>query len=350
MKMGLAGQMQNMTESFLHAHDLRGNELKEIFEETNGDRIDTRKMMRDLHTERLENTDTLQKMLGRFADTLTKEVDQAVQGLRAARRDMSGELHEQLEKFAETLVQESRDTSKRFRATHKAMSGRQREDLTKFVQSLEKQAGDMLRLFHKDQQKMGRELREFLSSFAGQNHKGVTHFLRGCNTHRKHTAEAQREFLAKCVKESAKETAQMRKRFHVEQNKRVEAVREQTETFLKSVHQTVRHVKKATEKLMDRFHDDHTKARHAWQQMAASMDKKHQKGPEQAAAVSGARRRGEKENALVKSLKETPEGMTLAELSYAVEMPSAATSKVLKHILKRKNAAICKKGLLYLPS
>jgi hypothetical protein len=165
-----------------------------------------------------------------------------------------------------------------------------------------------------------------------------------------HTAEAQREFLAKCVKESAKETAQMRKRFRAEQNKRVEALREQTGTFLKSVHQTVRHIKKATDKLMDGFHDDHMKARHAWQQMAASMDKKHQERPEQPAAASGTGRRGEKENALVKLLKETPEGMTLAELSYAVEMPSAATSKVLKHMLKRKDAAIRKKGLLYLPS
>src|ERR1019366_9414004 len=148
IKMGLATQMQNMTDSFVHAHDLRRHELKEIFEETNGDRIDTRKMMRNLHTERLENTDTLQKTLGRFAVTLTKEVDQAVEGFRTARKDMSGELHEQLEKFAEVLVQETRNTLKRFRATHKAMSGQQQEGLTKFVKSLVKQAEDLLKLFH----------------------------------------------------------------------------------------------------------------------------------------------------------------------------------------------------------
>ena len=355
--MGLASQMQNMTYSFMHAHDHRGKELKEIFEETNGDLIDTRKMMRDLHTERLENTDTLQKMLGRFAGTLTKEVDQAIAGFRTARSHMSGELHEQLEKFAETLVQETRDTLKRFRASHKALSGQQQEDLTKFVKSIEEQADDlrkaaqvMMKLFHKDQQKMSRELRESLSSFAAQNHKRAAQFLRGCNTQRMHTAEAQREFLAKCVEGSAKETAQMRKRFRTEQNKRVEALREQTGTFLKSVHQTVRQMKKGTCELMDGLYDEHMKARHAWQQMTSSTDKKHREGPEQPGTASGAERREETENALVRLLKETPEGMTLAELSYAVEMPSAATSKVLKHMLKRKDAAIRKKGLLYLPS
>src|SRR5271157_617556 len=82
MTMGLADQMQNMTDSFLHAHDLRANALKEIMEETNGDLGDTRKMMREVHAERLENTETLQKTLRRVADTLTKEVDQAMKGLQ----------------------------------------------------------------------------------------------------------------------------------------------------------------------------------------------------------------------------------------------------------------------------
>ena len=355
--MGLADQMQNMTDSFLHAHDLRANELKEIFEETNGDLGDTRKMMRDLHTERLENTDTLQKTLGRFADTLTKEVDQTIRGFRTARRHMSGELHEQLEKLTETLARETRQTLKHFRTTHKALSGQQRENLTKFVTSLEAEAEDlckaaqvMMRVFHKDQQKMSRELRESLSSFAVQNHKQTAQSLRNCTTRRKHMANAQREFLAKCVEGSAKETAQMRKRFRTEQNKRVEALQEQTGTFLKGVHQTVRQMKKAAHELTDGFHDDHMKARHAWQQMATSMEKKRQEGPEELAAASRPGQRGERENALVKLLKATPEGMTLAELSYAMEMPSAATSKVLKHMLKRKDAAIRKKGQLYLPS
>ncbi len=355
--MGLADQMQNMTDSFLHAHDLRANQLKEIFEETNGDLVDTRKMMRDLHTERLENTDTLQKTLGRFVDTLTKEVDQAIKGFRTARRHMSGELHEQLEKLTEALAKETRDTLRRFRATHKALSGEQREDLAKFVKSIEaaaenlcKAAQLMMKAFRKDQQKMSQELRESLSSFAVQNHKQAAQYLRGCNTQRMHTAEAQRESLAQCVEGNAKETAQLRKRFRTEQNKRMEALREQTESFLKDVRQTVRQMKKAAHELTGGFHDDHVKAQHAWQQMATSMEKKRKEGPKESGAASGPGRRSERENALVKLLKETPEGMSLAELSYAMEMPSAATSKVLKHMLKRKDAAIRKKGQLYLAS
>ncbi len=352
--MGLADQMQSMTDSFLHAHDLRANALKEIIEETNGDLGDTRKMMRDFHAERLENTETLQKTLGRFADTLTKEVDQAIKEFRTARKHVSGELHEQLEKFTETLAKETRETLKHFRTTHKALSGRQREDLAKFVKSVEAEAENlckaaqvMMKGFHKDQQKMNQELREFLSSFAVQNRKRAAQYLRGCNTQRMRTAEAQREFLAKCVEGSAKETAQMRKRFRAEQKKRMEALREQTGTFLKGVHQTVRQMKKATHELTDGFHDDHTKARQAWQQMATSMEQKRMERPP---AASGPGRRGERESALVKLLKENPEGMTLAELSYAMEMPSAATSKILKHMLKRKDAAIRKKGPLYLTS
>lgn len=357
MTMGLAVQMHNMTDNFLHAHDLRANALKEIVEETNGDLGDTRKMMRDLHSERLENAETLQKTLGRFTDTLTKEVDQAIKGFRTARKNMSGDLHEQLEKLTEMLAKETKDTLKRFRTTHKALSGQQREDLAKFVMSLEAEAEDlckaaqgMMKAFHKDQQKMSRELRESLSSFAVQNHKRAAQYLRGCNTQRMHTAEAQREFLAKCVAGSAKETAQMCKRFRTEQNKRVEALREQTETFLKGVHQTVRQMKKATHELTGGFHDDHLKAQHAWQQMATSMEKKRKEGPKERAAASGPGRRGETEAALLKLAKENPEGMTLAELSYAIDMPSVATSKILKHMLKRKDAAIRKKGPLYLAS
>ncbi len=355
--MGLADQMQNMTDSFLHAHDLRANALKEIIEETNGDRGDTRKMMRDFHSERLENAATLQKTLGRFADTLTKEVDQAIKGFRTARRHMSGELHEQLEKLTEMLAKETKDTLKHFRATHKALSGQQREDLAKFVKSLEAEAEDlckaaqvMMKAFHRDQQKRSRELRESLSSFAVQNHKRAAQYLRGCNTQRMHMAEAQRESLAQCVEGNAKETAQMRKRACTEQKKRMEALQEQTGAFLKGVHQTVRQMKKAAHDLTDGFHDDHMKARQAWQQMATSMEKKRKEGSKEPGAASGAGRRGEREGAVVKLLKETPEGMTLAELSYAMEMPSAATSKILKHMLKRKDAAIRKKGPLYLAS
>jgi predicted transcriptional regulator len=101
---------------------------------------------------------------------------------------------------------------------------------------------------------------------------------------------------------------------------------------------------------MSGFHEDHRSAQRAWQQMAAAMDKKRNAGPEKPAAASGPRRRSERENALVKLLKETPGGMTLAELSYAMEMPSAATSKILKQMLKRKRAAIRKKDQLYLAS
>jgi hypothetical protein len=357
MIMALADQMQNMTDSFLHAHDLRANALKEIVEETNGDLGDTRKMMRDFHAERLENTETLQKTLGRVADTLTKEVDQAIKGFRTARKYMSGELHEQLEKLTETLAKETRETLRHFRTAHNALSGRQREDLAKVVRSVQAEAENlckaaqaMMKVFHKDQQKMNQELREFLTGFAVQNRKRAAQFLRGCNTQRKHTAEAQRESLAHYVDGNARGTSQMLKRAGTEQEKRMEALREQTGTFLKGVQQAVRQMKKAAHELTDSFHDDHVKARQAWQQMATSMEKRREGGAEAPAAASGAGRRGEREGAVVKLLKETPEGMTLAELSYAMDMPSAATSKTLKHMLKRKDAAIRKKGQLYLAS
>lgn len=353
--MSLAHQMQNMTDSFLHAHDLRANALKEIIEETNGDLGDTRRMMRDFHSERLENAETLQKTLGRFTDALTKQVDHTIKELRTARKHMSGELHEQLEKLTEMLAKETKDTLKHFRTTHKALSGQQREDLAKFVRSVEaeaetlcKAAQVMMKAFHKDQQKTSQELRESLSGFAAQNHKRAAQFLRGCSTQRKHTAEAQRESLAQYVDGNAKETKQMRKRAGTEQKKRMEALQEQTGAFLKGVHQTVRQMKKAAHELTDGFHDEHIKARQAWQQMATSMEKRREGGAESPAAASGAGRRGEREGAVVKLLKETKEGMTLAELSYAMDMPSAATSKILKHMLKRKDAAIRRKGQLYL--
>ncbi len=355
--MGLADQMHTITDSFLQAHTLRANQLKEISEETNGDLVDTRKMMRDLHTERLENTDSLQETLGQFADTLTKEVDQAIKGFRTARRRMSGELHEQLEKLTETIAKETRDTLRGFRSTHKAMNGQQHEDLAKFVKSLESQAEDlckaaqgMVKAFHKDQQKMSREIREFLSSFRMQNQKRAAQYLRSCDTQHKHMAAAQRESLTQGVKGNVKETAHLRKQFRTEQNKRAEAVREQTESFLKSVRQTVQQMKKDAHKLMGGFHEDHRNAQRAWQQMATAMDKKRNAGPEKPSAASGPGRRSERENAVVKLLKETPGGMTLAELSYAMEMPSVATSKILKQMLKRKGAAIRKKDHLYLVS
>jgi dsDNA-binding SOS-regulon protein len=269
---------------------------------------------------------------------------------------MSGELHEQLEKLTETLAKETRETLRHFRTAHNALSGRQREDLAKFVGSVQAEAENlckaaqvMMKVFHKDHQKMRQELQESLSSFAAQNHKRAAQFLRGCHTQRKHTAEAQRESLAQYVEGNAKETRQMRRRACTEQKKRMEALQEQTEAFLKGVHQTVRQMKKAAHELTDGFHDDHIKARQAWQQMTTSMEKKRAEGPEEPAA-SGVGRRREKEGAVVKLLKEATEGLTLAELSYAMDMPSVATSKILKHMLKRKDAAIRKKGQLYLAS
>jgi len=357
MTMSLAEQMQNMTDSFLVAHDFRANALKEIVEETNSDLGDTRKMMRDVHAERLENTESLQKTLRRVAETLSKEVDQAIKGFRAARRHMSSELHGELAKLTETLAKETRDTLRRFRTTHKALSGKQGEELAKFVKSLEAEAEDlcqaaqvMMKAFHKDQQKMSRELQESLSSFAGQNHKRTVQFLKGCNTDRKQTAEAQKTFLTDYVNTNAKETKQLRKHATAEQKKRMEALQERTELFLKGVHQTVRQMKKAAHEMTEGFHDDHAKARQAWQRMAVSMAKKREGASDGPTTSSEAGKRGEREAAVVKLLTETPEGMTLAELSYAMELPSAAASKTLKHMLKRKDAAIRKKGHLYLAS
>jgi hypothetical protein len=355
--MSLAEQMQNMTDSFLHAHDFRANALKEIIEETNSDLGDTRKMMRDVHAERLENTESLQKTLRRAADTLSKEVGQAIKGFRTSRRHMSAELHQELAKLTETLAKETRDTLRRFRATHKALSGKQGEDLAKFVKSLEAEAEDlskaaqvMMKSFHKDQQKMSQELQESLSGFAGQNHKKSVQFLKGCNTERKQAAEAQKTSLMDFAGTNAKETRQLRKHATAEQKKRMEALQEQTEVFLKGVHQTVRQMKKAAHEMTEGFHDDHIKARQAWQRMAVSMAKKREGASEEQATASEAEKRGEREAAVVKLLTETPEGMTLAELSYAMELPSAAASKTLKHMLKRKDAAIRKKGHLYLAS
>jgi hypothetical protein len=262
MAMALADQMQHMTDSFLQAHDLRANALKQILEETNKDLGDTRKMMRDFHTQRLLSTE---------------EVDQAIQGFRTARKHMSG------------------------------------------------------------------ELREFLSSFVEQSRKRAAQLLRGCNTQRKRRAEAQREFLTKYVQGNAKGTRQMCRRFSTERKQRMEALREQTETFLKGV-------KKATHELRKGFHDDHIKARQAWQQMATSMEKKRRDGREKLAAASRPGQRGEAEGKLLELLKENPEGMTLAELSYAMDMPSAATSKILKRMMNQKEERVRKKGQVYLPS
>jgi hypothetical protein len=346
-----------MTDSFLHAHDLRANALKEIIEETHGDLGDARKMVSDFHAERLENGEELQKTLRRVAETLTKETDQAIKGFRNARKRMSGELHEQLAKLTETLAKETRDTLKHFRTTHKALSGEQRSELAKAVKSLEAEAEElckaaqaMMKSFHKDEQKMRQDLQETLSSFAAQNHKRVAQFLKGCNTQRNQTAKAQRTFLTDCVEANAKETRQMRKHASSEQKKRMEELQEQTEAFLKGIHQAVKYMRKTAHELTDGFHEDQMKARHAWQQMAATMEKKREGGSEEPAAASGVAKRGEREAVVAKLLTESPQGMTLAELSYAMEMPSAATSKFLKHMLKHKDAVIRKKGHLYLAS
>lgn len=355
--MSLAEQMQNMADSFLVAHDFRSNALKEIVEETNSELGDTRKMMRDVRAERMENTENLQKTLRRVADTLSKEVDQAIKGFRTARRHMSSELHGELAKRTETLAKETRDTLRRFRATHRALSGKQGEELAKFVKSLEAEAEGlckgaqvMMKVFHKDQQKMSRELQESLSSFAGQNHKQTAQFLKGCNTERKQTAEAQKTSLTDYLDTNAKETKQLRKHATAEQKKGMEALQERTGLFLKGIHQTVRQMKKAAQEMTEGFHDDHTKARQAWQRMAVSMAKKCEGGSDGPASASEAGKRGEREAAVVNQLTATPEGMTLAELSYAMELPSAAVSKTLKPMLKRKDAAIRKKGHLYLAS
>ncbi len=355
--MGLANQMQSMTDSFLHAHDLRANALKEIIEETHGDLGDARKMVTDFHDQRMENAEALRKTLRRVADTLTKETDQAIRGLRNARKRMSGELHEQLAKLTETLAKETRDTLKHFRTTHKALSGEQRADLAKLVKSLEAEAEElrkasqaMMKSFHKDEQKMRQELQETLSSFAAQNHKRVTQFLKGCSTQRHQTAKEQKTFLTDCVEANAKESRQMRKHAAGAQKERMEELQERTNAFLKGIHQAVKYMRKTARELTDGFHEDHLKARHAWQQMAATMEKKREGGSEEPAAASGTAKRGEREAAVAKLLAESPQGMTLAELSYAMEMPSAATSKFLKHMLKHKDAVIRKKGHLYLAS
>lgn len=353
--MGLAEQMQNMTENFVQAHDFRANALQEIVEETNGDLGETRKMMRDLHAERLQNTESLQKSLRRVADTLTREVDQAIKGIRSARHHMSDELHEELAKLTATLAKETRDTLRHFRSTHKALSGKQAEDLGKFVKSLELEAAElckaaqlMMKSFHKDQLKMSQELQDSLSTFAAQNHKRSTQFLKSCSSQRAQSAEEQKSSLSGFVEDNAKETRLWRKHALSEQRKRMEDLQERTELFLKGVHQTVRQMKKAAHDLTDGFHDDHTKAQQAWHRMAASMAKRREGNSGESSNGTGAGKRTEREAAVVKLLTETPEGMTLAELSYAMEMPSAATSKILKHMLKRKDAAIHKKAHLYL--
>lgn len=355
--MNLADQMQNMADSFLQAQDLRTNRLKEIFEETNADLDESGKMLRGFHTERLENMEALQKMLRQFTNTLVKEVEQAMKGFRTARKQMSGKLHEELERFTETLAKETQDTLKHFRLTHKALSGEQREQLAKFVKSLEteteklcKDAQAMRKAFHKGHREMSQELHGFLSTFAARNHKQTAQFLRACNTQHKQTAKAQRESLAGYVGANAKETARMRKHFGTEQKQRMEALGEQIDAFLKGLQQTVRQMKKATHKLTESFHDDQMKGRHAWQQMATSMGKKRQGRPEKPPGGSRPERRGEAEVELLKLLTENPTGMTLAELSYAMEIPSAATSKMLNRMLKRKDAPVRKKGQLYLLS
>jgi hypothetical protein len=117
---------------------------------------------------------------------------------------------------------------------------------------------------------------------------------------------------------------------------------------MKGVRQTVRQMKKAASDLMAGYHGDHVTARQVWQQMTTSMAKKREGGPQSSAAGSGPGRVAEREEKVTQLLKETTSGMTLAELSYAVDMPSAATSKILKRMLKRKPMVIRKKGPLYL--
>ena len=327
MTMGLADQMQNIADSFSQAQDLRTNRLKEIFEETNGDLDDTRKMMRGFHTQRLENTKALQEALKKATSHMLKQ-------FRATHKAMSGQQRKELEQFMQHLEKETPQMLNGFRKEHREMSQKLREFLSSFVTGNKKETAGMLKGFRTDRKQMSKELCDRLEKFI-QDLESTTHkFLRGCNTERKQMARDLGEFLAKFVDGNVKETAQMRKRFG---------------TDLKGVHHAVSQLRKATHELTNGFHNDHMKARHAWQQMATSMEKKRRERPEQRAAASGPGRRGERENALVKLLKETPEGMTLAELSYAMDMPSAATSKILKHMLKRKDAAIRKKGQLYMP-
>jgi hypothetical protein len=143
----------------------------------------------------------------------------------------------------------------------------------------------------------------------------------------------------------AKETKQMRRHAKTDQAKRMEVLQEQTRTFLRGVRQTVRQMKKAASDLMVGYHGDHVKARQVWQQMATSMAKKQEGGPQ---SPAGSARCAEREENVGQLLQQSTSGMTLAELSYALDMPSTATSKILKRMLKRKPAVIRKKGPVYL--
>jgi hypothetical protein len=151
-------------------------------------------------------------------------------------------------------------------------------------------------------------------------------------------AKAQREFLAKFVEGNEKETARMLKEFRAEQQQRAETLEKELKSF-------VRQMKKATHELTDGFHDERMKAHQAWQQMERAMGKKREEGAQKLAAAPRPRRPA-REDKVLAFLKENSSGMTLAELAYSMDMPSAATAKTLRQMLSKKE--IRKKDQLYM--
>jgi len=105
-------------------------------------------------------------------------------------------------------------------------------------------------------------------------------------------------------------------------------------------------MKKATHEMTDGFHDERMKAHDAWQKMGTAMGRTRREGAQKLAAAPRPRRPAKQEK-LLALLKENPSGMTLAELGFSMDMPSAAVAKTLQQMLARKE--IRKQDKLYMP-
>jgi|GEM_PF-1176239 len=224
--MGIAEGMKSLTEDILSSYDARVKTIGSIVADTHRIVVDAHKITSDARKTVKGFTADRKKMaseqavsLGNFAKGLAQNIDDMLGGFGNARKHMGEEQAKNLEDFLKTIGD--------------------------FVKNLTRNVGTMMNGFRKE-------------------HKEVSEELKGK--------------LAKEAKDIEAYITKLLKDFRASRSEMSETLRKNLDKYIRDIINCVRGIANNTRQLIGEYHSDMSRARHAWQGMAATLAKAKEKG------------------------------------------------------------------------
>lgn len=248
---------------------------------------------------------------------------------------------DEMKGMCETLGQSRSDREKAMAELHSAS----RRDRMERMATIKRIGGDVKRLFgdvhvmiqhfHTGRGKMSKELRQMLEGYFEGIQKNVRGFLKEFRTQHKAMGGKQQEELEAFCNGLRREVSHMRKEFRSEHKATSEKQHEALRGFCSGLRREVNQMRRGFQQTQRALHADFQKAHGFWMEFAGRMQRARTGAKPRTASSLKAR--------IMSTLKGSPEGMTMKELSYAMGMPEKGLNRALarmrreRQIRKRKN-------------